>query len=464
MEYDYKVSIAITEHKDYLHKKRKAFCKWIARKLHEDKEFLDCAFFTHSAHICLDGTVKRENAYFWRKCDPDPNDDPQKDISKGVTVWYALSQKYLIGPFFITREKNEEQYKDMLRNRFMAELKALEEKGMKKYRGWSEPCNARRCFLCPSMKPRCDSLVMRRDDGKEKTHRLVAVGVGNCGTTHDHHKETMAEFPYYLSVAVPENLIYLYKMRKEFCQWMTRKQKEEPDFLDFAFFANFAYFYVDGTVRREDACFWGESQPDIVTSNEDSDQKGRSERCKARKCESCPVMMECDSLAIGESRPWERRFDHAVVAVGSGNCKTNFVVYCITCTQCKQQYIGSTERHLHKRLGEHKRAIEKRSRNRLALHMRECVSSEWKRVEVGILHIPQGIYRNSEGIFRKPLEDLEYYYINRYSPELNEKKGERGKHIGENGTRAPSIGSMKTLGSSYDSNDPSRIIGTANHS
>ena len=35
------------------------------------------------------------------------------------------------------------------------------------------------------------------------------------------------------------------------------------------------------------------------------------------------------------------------------NCKTRNVVHCITCQQCKLQYIGPTTRSLYKRVREH---------------------------------------------------------------------------------------------------------------
>ena len=38
---------------------------------------------------------------------------------------------------------------------------------------------------------------------------------------------------------------------------------------------------------------------------------------------------------------------------GTFNCKTRNVVYCITCEQCKLQYIGQTTRSLDERVREH---------------------------------------------------------------------------------------------------------------
>ena len=37
---------------------------------------------------------------------------------------------------------------------------------------------------------------------------------------------------------------------------------------------------------------------------------------------------------------------------GTFNCRTRNVVYCITCEQCKLQYIGQTTRSLHERVSE----------------------------------------------------------------------------------------------------------------
>ncbi|CAG0886657.1 unnamed protein product [Darwinula stevensoni] len=195
-----------TEHKDYLKEERKKFCKWITSKLEEDRKFLDRAFFTNYADFYLNGNVKREDVQFkglmdtYNESQDGENQNgniqdvqsQKDDSSERVTVWYALSRKFFIGPFFIetemgasffnNSEKNESKYQEMLKDRFSKALEALLRKEkIKKCRGWSKPCTVtgRKCVLCPNMRE-CNSLNMVGENGELKTHQVVAVEDVNC--------------------------------------------------------------------------------------------------------------------------------------------------------------------------------------------------------------------------------------------------------------------------------------------
>ena len=146
-QHGYRVSVAMAEDPDHLSQKRVRFCRWILEKLQEDNKFLDCVFFTHFAHFHLDGTVKRENAQFWGLSDF-VFENEKVDSSESVTVWYALSRKYKIGPFFLLKDNNGGQYRDMLQYKF---IPALQEKGINDCMVWFQQDSIPDTQVAPSV-------------------------------------------------------------------------------------------------------------------------------------------------------------------------------------------------------------------------------------------------------------------------------------------------------------------------
>ena len=69
-----------------------------------------------------------------------------------------------------------------------------------------------------------------------------------------------------------------------------------------------------------------------------------------KKCLNCPI---CPFVV--ESRIVKSTATDAVVELNAAvTCQTRNIIYCITCTKCKEQYIGQSERSLQNRFSEHR--------------------------------------------------------------------------------------------------------------
>ncbi|CAG0886659.1 unnamed protein product [Darwinula stevensoni] len=173
---------------------------------------------------------------------------------------------------------------------------------------------------------------------------------------------------YYMSVAETEHEEYLQENRKEFCNWITSKLKEDKKFLDRAFFTHSADFYLDGKVRRENVRFYGVKDPDGQSQdgqNEDalsqdiqspktvSSERGWSKPC-GQNCFLCPRMEGRNGHEIQMKGKDGKLETHEIVALGTANCESQYVIYCITCNICGHQYIGLTTDVLKTRMGQHK--------------------------------------------------------------------------------------------------------------
>ena len=72
---------------------------------------------------------------------------------------------------------------------------------------------------------------------------------------------------------------------------------------------------------------------------------------KCNKCNICPYVKECKSVTSS--------YSPVTVDINcSVNCTTPNVIYLITCTKCKDQYIGQTGRPVKERMKEHLRYIK----------------------------------------------------------------------------------------------------------
>ncbi|CAG0904924.1 unnamed protein product [Darwinula stevensoni] len=167
----------------------------------------------------------------------------------------------------------------------------------------------------------------------------------------------LGNYTYFVQIAETEDLLYLYKRRRDFCDWITRKMKDDKKILDRLIFTSTADFYLDGTVKRKNVWFCGKNEPteDVQTKKDVSSEKvekvtvwdGRQGPVKAMKRENKePEFVE-----------------HKVVAVEDGNCKSSNVIYCITCNICGHQYIGMTKDTLSIRMSQHRFAIERGASN-----------------------------------------------------------------------------------------------------
>ena len=69
-----------------------------------------------------------------------------------------------------------------------------------------------------------------------------------------------------------------------------------------------------------------------------------------KKCLNCPI---CPFVV--ESRIVKSTATDTVVELNAAvTCQTRNIIYCITCTKCKEQYIGQSERSLQNRFSEHR--------------------------------------------------------------------------------------------------------------
>ena len=69
-----------------------------------------------------------------------------------------------------------------------------------------------------------------------------------------------------------------------------------------------------------------------------------------KKCMNCPI---CPFVTEGKIvKSSKSDFVQEINAVV--NCQTKNIIYCITCTNCDEQYIGQSERTLQARFSEHR--------------------------------------------------------------------------------------------------------------
>ena len=64
-------------------------------------------------------------------------------------------------------------------------------------------------------------------------------------------------------------------------------------------------------------------------------------------CKTCPAVLQCQTI---KSTVTNKEFQ---CATPSFNCKTTNIVYLITCTRCKSQYVGETKQSLNVRFRQH---------------------------------------------------------------------------------------------------------------
>ena len=85
--------------------------------------------------------------------------------------------------------------------------------------------------------------------------------------------------------------------------------------------------------------------------------------CNGKNCETCPFVKNC--------KQFKGPFNDTVVQINSTlNCTSTNVVYCLQCSKenCKQIYIGETQRELKQRFAEHKTSVRIFSKNAVGEH------------------------------------------------------------------------------------------------
>ncbi len=84
-------------------------------------------------------------------------------------------------------------------------------------------------------------------------------------------------------------------------------------------------------------------------------------KCKNKNCTYCPII-QCHGRVISHQT---LRTYHAPMGV---TCRSNNLIYLITCKKCLAQYVGETYRRLFKRMAEHLRSIRNDSNTPVGYH------------------------------------------------------------------------------------------------
>ena len=86
-------------------------------------------------------------------------------------------------------------------------------------------------------------------------------------------------------------------------------------------------------------------------------------KCNKANCETCPY--------VKTGKQFKSTLNTAVAQLNSTiDCTTTNVVYCVFCNKnnCKQLYIGQTQRQLKTRFGEHKTSVRTKAKNVIGEH------------------------------------------------------------------------------------------------
>ena len=121
-----------------------------------------------------------------------------------------------------------------------------------------------------------------------------------------------------------------------------------------------------------------EKKPTTKTNN--------GNKCKTRDCRYCPRLDKSGTITSNYSK---RQY----VTKTNISCKSNNLVYCITCTKCNHQYVGQTKRRLMDRFQGHFWCIQSKSidNNDVARHFNQPGHDGINNVKI---HILDFIYLN----------------------------------------------------------------------
>ena len=75
------------------------FCQKIIRMVEEDEYVLKCIYMSDEAHFDLNDNVNKQNCRIWSDSNPQILHETELHPLR-VTVWCAVSSKYIVGPYF----------------------------------------------------------------------------------------------------------------------------------------------------------------------------------------------------------------------------------------------------------------------------------------------------------------------------------------------------------------------------
>ena len=101
-----------------------SFCEWVReRKYRMTRTFFRKFFFSDEAHFWVNGYVNSQNYRIWGT--ENPHELVAKSLhSERLTVWVAISERRLIGPFYRTQNIDQVVYRSIIRDDFLPALQA----------------------------------------------------------------------------------------------------------------------------------------------------------------------------------------------------------------------------------------------------------------------------------------------------------------------------------------------------
>lgn len=102
---------------------RVLFCQWVRDMVLADPNFLSKIFFSDEAHFWLNGYVNSQNYRIWGSENPHAS-VPKSLHGERLTVWVAISEQRLVGPFFRTENIDQRVYRSIIQDDFLPALQA----------------------------------------------------------------------------------------------------------------------------------------------------------------------------------------------------------------------------------------------------------------------------------------------------------------------------------------------------
>lgn len=96
--------------------KRREFCEWALRKLHENPAWSEDVVFSDEALFYLNGTVNTQNYRYWSDVNPHWMEGVKSLNSPRVMVWCGIYHDTIVGPFFFEGSVTGKAYLAMLRS------------------------------------------------------------------------------------------------------------------------------------------------------------------------------------------------------------------------------------------------------------------------------------------------------------------------------------------------------------
>ena len=135
-------------------------------------------------------------------------------------------------------------------------------------------------------------------------------------------------------------------------------------------------------------------------------QKGGSFKCKDKRCKTCKHIIESNEINITST-------NEKFKILSPMNCKSQHVLYIITCVNCQKQYVGQTHTSLNLRVNTHRSQLKNEQYRVLPVthHLAECNKNN----DLKFTIVP--FYKCTDD---KALTDAkETYFIKRFQTKLN---------------------------------------------